>query len=104
MVLHLRSSHDHVAGDLGSQTLHQRHRQGQTHQVLRPKGGRSSESKRVVALKHLSHWPRRIFRCLRHEEGTVQESEGEGKGIERVIEKAPGDECFFIPGRGLAGR
>ena len=40
MVLHLRSSHDHVAGDLGSQTLHQRHRQGQTHQGATAEGGK----------------------------------------------------------------
>ena len=31
VIVQFRPSRDHVAGDLGSQALHQRHREGQTH-------------------------------------------------------------------------
>jgi hypothetical protein len=55
---------------------------------------RANKSK-PVTLRHFSHWPRRI--------GSVGEgglkSEG-GKGKERVVGKAAGDECVFIPGVG----
>jgi hypothetical protein len=68
----------------------------------------SSESKRAAALRYLSHRPRRILRwgeaaCresgarrgLRHD-GSYDENERGGKGKERVVGKAAGDERVFI--------
>ena len=116
-VLHLRPSHDQVAGDLlERRALHRRHCQGSTGQtvdeIMLP---RRRANKSAVALRHFSHWLRRIGsvgtrgprgvsgarRGLRHE-GRCR-AVGEGKGTkerERVVGKAAGDECVFILGEG----
>ena len=71
VVLHLRPARDHVAGDLElgtSSTLLPRADPrskggGLDERKLRRPGGwveGSSESKPAIALRHLSHWPRRI--------------------------------------------
>jgi hypothetical protein len=72
-----------------------------------------SESKRAVALRHLSHRLHRIFRWKKGacrggwssprpetRRGSYERVKGEKKGKERVVGKAAGDERVFIPGRG----
>jgi hypothetical protein len=74
----------------------------------------SSESKRKVGLRYLSHRSHRIFRwreeaCggesgarrgLRHDRGRMRRVKGRKKGRRELLEKAAGDERVFIPGRG----
>jgi hypothetical protein len=77
---------------------------------------RQANKSQSVALRHFSHWPRRIGsvgrggpqgvsgarRGLRHDRvGRYRNVKSEGeKGREGVAGKAAGGECVFIPGEG----
>jgi hypothetical protein len=77
---------------------------------------RQANKSQPVALRHFSHWPRRIGsvgsggpqgvsrarRGLRHDRvGRCRNVKSEGeKRREEVAGKAVGDECVFIPGEG----
>ena len=99
MILHLRPSRDRVAGDLlERQALHQRHCQGSTHgqtvdeTVLPRRRGMRASSR----AKTFPDWSCHIV-CR----GPVQEHEEKGGEIERTVGKVAGNDCAFIPGRGL---
>ena len=116
--LHLRPSHDQFAGDLlERRALHRRHCQGSTGQTVgetmlpRRRANKSQPSRcdifptgRVVSvLWGLGGWQGSKWSSARPEArggGAGRWERGrEQKEMERVVGKAAGDECVFIPGR-----